>query len=43
MEKEFKKIIEKSGENPNREGLKKTPARAADAFRFFTNGYKQRL
>ena len=43
MEKEFKKIIEKSGENPHREGLKKTPARAADAFRFFTSGYKQEL
>ena len=24
MEKYFKKIIEKSGENPSREGLKKT-------------------
>ena len=43
MEKEYKKIIEKSGENPHREGLKKTPARAADAFRFFTSGYKQEL
>ena len=43
MEKEFKKIIEKAGEDPNREGLKKTPARAADAYKFFTSGYKQNL
>ena len=43
MEKEFKKIIEKSGENPNREGLKKTPKRASEAFNFLTSGYKQKL
>ena len=43
MEKYFKRIIEKSGENPKREGLKKTPARAADAFKFFTSGYDQNL
>ena len=28
METYFEKIIEKSGENPNREGLKKTPKTA---------------
>lgn len=43
MEKEFKKIMEKIGENLHREGLRKTPERAAEAFRFFTNGYKQNL
>ena len=43
MEKQFKKILDLVGENPNREGLKKTPARAADAFRFFTSGYNQNL
>jgi len=40
---EFKKILEKIGENPNREGLRKTPQRATDAFKFFTDGYKQNL
>jgi len=43
MEREFKKILEKVGENPNREGLKKTPERAAEAFRFFTSGYDQKI
>jgi len=43
MEEYFKKILEKVGENPNREGLKKTPGRAAEAFRFFTSGYSQNL
>ena len=43
MEKEFEKILKEVGENPNRDGLKKTPARAADAFKFFTSGYKQDL
>jgi len=41
MENQFKKIIEKVGENSNREGLKKTPARASDAFKFLTSGYNQ--
>ena len=43
MEKEFRNILEKVGENPKREGLKKTPERAAKAFSFFTSGYKQDL
>lgn len=43
MEQEFKNILKKVGENPKREGLKKTPARAADAFKFFTSGYNQNL
>ena len=43
MKEQFKRIIEKSGEDLNREGLKKTPERAADAFRFFTSGYNQDL
>jgi len=43
MEKQFKKILDLVGEDPNREGLKKTPARAAEAFRFFTSGYDKNL
>ena len=37
----FKKIIEGIGENPHREGLLKTPQRAAKAFDFLTQGYKK--
>jgi len=43
MEGEFKKILELVGENPKREGLKKTPERASEAFRFFTSGYDQKI
>lgn len=43
LEPLIKKIIKEIGENPIREGLRKTPKRAADAFRFFTSGYKQDL
>ena len=31
MEEQFRKIIESIGEDPNREGLRETPARAARA------------
>ncbi|HCN06590.1 MAG TPA: GTP cyclohydrolase I FolE [Lentisphaeria bacterium] len=41
MEEQFKKIIETIGEDPNREGLRDTPARAARAFEFLTKGYTQ--
>lgn len=37
----FHQIIEKVGENPQRQGLLKTPARAARAFEFLTQGYRQ--
>ncbi len=41
MQAHFKKIIETLGENPEREGLRHTPKRAADAMAFMTQGYHQ--
>lgn len=43
MEKYFKEIITKLGEDPNRPGLKNTPKRAAQALEFLTQGYKQSI
>ncbi len=43
MQEYFKKIIEAVGEDPEREGLIKTPKRAAQAFEFATQGYHQSL
>lgn len=43
MEEYFKKIIKELGEDPEREGLKKTPHRAAQAFKFLTQGYHQSI
>jgi len=39
----YRKIIAEIGENPDREGLKDTPLRAAKAMRFMTKGYSQTL
>lgn len=41
MEDHFRAIIEELGEDVHREGLQRTPARAAEALRFLTQGYRQ--
>jgi len=43
MEKYFEQIIEALGEDKNRDGLKGTPKRASEAFKFLTHGYHQSL
>lgn len=43
MEKEYRKIIEALGEDITRDGLRDTPARAAEALRFLTHGYQQNI
>lgn len=43
MEQQYKDILAAIGENPEREGLLKTPHRAAEAMRFMTKGYAQKL
>ena len=41
MEEKIREILRELGENPEREGLEKTPARVAKAFRFLTKGYSE--
>ena len=41
IEKAVKTILKNIGEDPNREGLIKTPLRVAKSFEFLTKGYKQ--
>lgn len=43
VEKYVKGMIAEFGENPDREGLIKTPHRVAKAFEFFTSGYKKNV
>ncbi|MBL1280122.1 MAG: GTP cyclohydrolase I FolE [Fluviicola sp.] len=39
LSESFKVVIEQIGEDPNREGLQKTPERVAKAMQFLTHGY----
>jgi GTP cyclohydrolase I len=39
----YRGIIDKLGEDPDREGLRETPTRAAKAMQFLTKGYSQTL
>ena len=41
LSKKFHGLLGKLGEDPEREGLLKTPSRVAKAFDFLTEGYKQ--
>jgi GTP cyclohydrolase I len=41
MEELFRQLIEAVGEDPSREGLRETPARAARAMEYLTSGYQQ--
>src|SRR4051812_26268847 len=41
LSENFKTIIELTGEDPNREGLLKTPERMAKAMQYMTQGYQQ--
>ncbi len=43
LEELYQNIIRNIGENPEREGLKDTPKRAAKAIEFLTQGYQQSL
>lgn len=43
LSKCYRSILESVGENPKREGLLKTPERAAKAMLFFTKGYNESL
>ena len=38
-----KQLLEELGEDPEREGLLKTPTRVAKAWEFFSLGYNQKL
>ena len=41
LDEYYRQIIEEVGEDPDREGLEKTPERAAKAMQYLTRGYQQ--
>jgi GTP cyclohydrolase IA len=43
LEEAYHSLLEAIGEDPNRQGLVRTPVRAARALEFLTNGYRQNL
>ena len=43
MTNAYRQMLESVGENPEREGLLKTPKRAAKAMQFFTKGYDEKI
>jgi len=43
MKKYYSNLLKDIGEDVNRDGLKSTPQRAAEAFQFLTKGYKDNL
>ena len=43
MQEHYKNILNAIGEDPNREGLKDTPKRAAQAMAYLTKGYRESL
>ena len=43
MEELFKQMLEQIGEDITREGLRKTPERAAKAFEYLTRGYRENI
>ena len=43
MATSYKSILEQVGEDPSRQGLLKTPERAAKALMYFTKGYEENI
>ena len=41
LERLIREVLKEIGENPDREGLEKTPERVAKAYRYLTSGYRQ--